>query len=131
MKGFLIFTFTGTSFATTNYSFEFFSSGPQIIQIRPINYSLHFESVKIHKHCVYIRWYLVLTYMERLLSTVCWLFSHICLSVNCISWVSKFNNFFLTCLETEARFIFEGFIVLYGKLISKSSIFFLLFLSGI
>ena len=44
---------------------------------------------------------------------------------NCISWVSKFNNFFLTCTE---RFIFEGFnIVLYGKFIFNSAIPFSLF----
>ena len=60
--------------------------------------------------------YLVLTYIERFVSTICCFFSYICWSVNCMNWVSKFNNFFLTCRETDARFIFEGFnIVLYGK----------------
>ena len=76
----------------------------------------------------YIGRYLVLTYIERFISTVCYFFSYICWSVNCMSWVSKFNNFFLTCTETEARFIFEGFnIVLYGKFISDSQILFLIF----
>ena len=77
---------------------------------------------------VYIERYLVLTYTERFISTVCCFFSCIFWSINCMSWVSKFNNFFLTCKETEARFIFEGFnIVLYGKFISNSLIFFSLF----
>ena len=58
---------------------------------------------------VYIGRYLVLTYIERFFSTVHCFFSYICWSVNCIIWVSKFHNFFLTYPETEARFIFEGF----------------------
>ena len=75
---------------------------------------------------VYIWRYLALTYIERFISTICCFFSYICWPVNCMSWVSKFNNFFLTCTETEARFIFEGFnFVLYGKFISDSPILFL------
>ena len=85
-----------------------------------------------YTNIVYIGRYLVLTYKERFISTVCCFFSYICWSVNCMSWVRKFNNFFLTCTETEARFIFEGFnIVLYGKFISDSLILFSLFLSGL
>ena len=85
-----------------------------------------------YTNIVYIGRYLVLTYIERFISTVCCFFSYICWSINCTSWVSKFNNFFLTCRETEARFIFESFnIVLYGKFISHSLIHFLLFLSGL
>ena len=90
------------------------------MQIRSINYSLHFER---YTSIVYIGRYLVLIYMERFFSTVCCIFSYICWSVSYISWVSKFNNFFLTCTETEGRFIFQGFnIVLYRKFISNSSI---------
>ena len=85
-----------------------------------------------YTNVVYIGRYLVLTYKERFISTVCCIFSYIFWSVNCMSWVNKFNKFFLTRTETEARFIFEGFnIALYGKLISDSSILFLLFLSGL
>ena len=81
-----------------------------------------------YTNIVYIGRYLVLTYIERFISTVCCFFSYICWSVNCMSWVSKFNNFFLTCTETEARFIFEGFnIALYGKFISNSPILSFLF----
>ena len=71
---------------------------------------------------------LVLTYKERFFSAVCCFFSYICWSVSCKSWVSKFNDFFLTCTGTEERFIFEDFnIVLYGKFISNSRIIFSLF----
>ena len=44
---------TQTSFRATIYSFDFFTDGLQIIQIRSTNFSLDFEGVKIHKHCLY------------------------------------------------------------------------------
>ena len=97
------------------------------MQIWSIIYSLHFENVKI-RNIVYIGRYLVLTFIERFISTVCCFFSYIYWSVNCMSRVSIFNSFFLTCTDTEARFIFEGFtIVLYGKFISDSLILFFTF----
>ena len=72
--------------------------------------------------------YLVLTYTERFIPTVCCFCSYICWSVNSMSCVSKFNNFFLIYTETEAKFIFEGFtIVLYGKFICDFPILFLFF----
>ena len=81
---------------------------------------------------VYIERYLVLTYTKRFISTVCCFFSCIFWSINCMSWVSKFNNFFLTCKETEARYIFEGFnVALYEKFISDSLIPFSFFLSSL
>ena len=77
---------------------------------------------------VYIWRYLALTYIERFISTICCFFSYICWPVNCMSWVSKFNNFFLTCTETEARLIFEGFnTALYGNFVSDTLILFLFF----
>ena len=92
------------------------------MQIRPKNYSLHFQSVEIHKHCLY--WKIFSTDIYRnFFSTVWCFFSYIYWSVDCISWVSKFDNFFLTCTEGEARFLFESFnIVLYGKFIYNSLI---------
>ena len=78
-----------------------------IMEIWSIYYSLYFGSFKIHKHCLFGR-YLVLTYIVRFSSTVFCFFSYIFWSVNCMSWVSKFHNFFLTCSETEARFIVES-----------------------
>ena len=96
------------------------------MQIWSINY--YILKMSRYTNIVYIGRYLVLTYIERFISTVCCFFSYICWSVNCMSWVSKFNNFFLTCTETEARFIFEGFnIVLYRKFISDSLILFCFF----
>ena len=81
-----------------------------------------------YTNIVYIGRYLVLTYIERFISTVCCFFSYIYWSVKCMSWVSKFKKIFLTYRETEARFIFEGFnIVLYRKFISDSRILFLFF----
>ena len=83
-----------------------------------------------YANIVYIGWYLALAYIERFISAICSFFSYICWSVNCMSLVSKFNNFFLTCTETVARFIFEDFnIVLYGKFFSDSPILFFFNLS--
>ena len=98
------------------------------MQIWSIIYSLHFENVKIHKHCLY--WKVFGTDLNRkIYFNSLLLFSYISWSVNCMTWVSKFKNVFLTCIETEARFIYEGkiYIVLYGKFISDSVILFLLF----
>ena len=108
---------------------EFFSSGLEIMQIWSIKY--YILKMSRNTNIVYIGKYLALTYIERFISTICCFFSYICWSVNCMSWVSKFSNFFLTCREIEARFIFEGFnFVLYGKFISDSLILFS-FLSGL
>ena len=85
-----------------------------------------------YTNIIYIGRNLVVTYIKIFISTICCFFSYICWSVNCMSWVSKINNSFLTCRETETRFMLEGFnIVLYGKFISDSVILFLLFLSGL
>ena len=101
------------------------------MQIWSVNYSLHFENVQIHKHCLYWKVFSTDIYRKSYFNSLL-LFSYICWSVNCMNWVSKFNNFFLTCMETEARFMFEGFnIFLYVKLISDSPIPFLLFLWGL
>ena len=75
------------------------------MQIWSTNYSLHFGSVKIRKHCLY--WNVFSTNIHR--KTFFQQFASflaICLSANCMSLVSKF---FLTSSEFEARFILEGF----------------------
>ena len=73
--------------------------GLWIVHIWFLNYLLHFETVK--RKTVYIGVYLVLTYTERLCSTVWYL----------LSWqVSKLHNLFLTCSEAEERFTFEDFL---------------------
>ena len=97
------------------------------LKIWSIIYSLYFENVKIHKYCLYWKVFSTDIY-RKIFSTVCCFFSYICWSVNCMSWVSKFNNFFLICTETEAKFIFEGlYIVLYGNFICDFPILFSLF----
>ena len=121
MKAFLVFTLSETSFATTSYSWIFL--------VWSVNYAnlvyklTHFGNVKMHKHCLY--WKVFSSDIYRKIYFNSSFFSYICWSVNCLSWVSKFNNFFLTCTDTEARFIFEGFnIVLYGKFLIPRYIFF-------
>ena len=73
------------------------------------NYVLHFGSIKIQKKiCLYCNVFStdtnrkIICYCLLLSSYFCWL-------VNCMIWVSKFHNLFLTRSETEARYIFEGF----------------------
>ena len=69
---------------------------------------------------------------QFLVSTACCFFNYICWSVNCMSWVSKFNNFFLRCTETETRFIFEFFkYCALWKVHFQHSNTFLTFLSGL
>ena len=70
---------------------EFFSSGLQIIQIWSINY--YILKMPRYTSIVCIGRYLVLTYIERFVSTVCCFFSYICWSLNCMSWISKLSNF--------------------------------------
>ena len=62
------------------------------MQIWSINY--YILKMSRYTYIVYIGKYLVLTYIERFISTVCCFFTYICWSINCISWVSKFNIFF-------------------------------------
>ena len=71
------------------------------------NYVLHFGSVTIHRHCLY--WNVFSTDINgKIIFNCLLLLSHFCWSVNYVSRVSKFHNFFLTCSETEAWCIFEG-----------------------
>ena len=106
---------------------EFFSSDLYIMQIWSINIHYIFKMSR-YTNIFYIGMYLVPIYIKRFVLRVCCIFSFICGSVNCMSWVSKLNKFFLRCTETEARFMFEDFnIVLYGKFISYSPILFKLF----
>ena len=58
-----------------------------------------------YANIVFIGLYLVLAYIERLISTVCDFFSYFGMSINC-SWLCKLRNIFLTCAETEAISMF-------------------------
>ena len=98
-----MFTLTETFFATISY---FLWS----VNYKNLVYKLFHTLWKSRDaHIVYTEMYVVVTYIETLFPTTCYFFSSICWSVNCMSQVSKFHNFFLTCLETEAIFVFESF----------------------
>ena len=127
----MVFTLTEALFATTSYSFEFFFFWSLNMQVRSINYLLHFDSDKIHKH--YLYWRVFSTDITRKnFFKICYFFSYVFWSINCVSWVSKFNIFFLTYTETEAIFTFDGFnIALCEKFISNSPIVFSHFFSGL
>ena len=127
LKVFLVFTLTETSLPAIGYSFRFFSSGLKLCK-SCLSFIHYIVKMSRSTNNVYIWRYLILTYIERFISTVCCFVSYISWSANCMSWVCKFNNFFLTCWKTGERFIFEGFnIVLYGKFISDSAILFCFF----
>ena len=71
---------------------------------------MHYVSDMVrYPSIVFIGLYLVLAYMERLISTVCDFFSYFGISTNCRSWVCKLHSIFLTCAESEAISMFEGF----------------------
>ena len=97
--------------------------GLLIAQRRSINYVLYFGSVKVHKHCLY--WNVFSTSKCRKIIFNCLLLENrFCWSVNCMIRIRTFHNVFLTSLETEAKFIFEGYIfVIYGKLNLNFSVF--------
>ena len=103
LKKFLVLTLKETSFATTSYSFNFFF---WFVNYANMVYKLlYFGSVK---HC--LCWKVLSTNIYgNIFSTVCCFFSYICWPVNCMSWVSKFHNLFLTYSKTEARCVSEGF----------------------
>ena len=65
----------------------------------------YFLEVSRYTSIAYIAVYLILTCTERLFSTACYFLSYVCWSVNCMSRVIKLHNCFLTCWETETRFI--------------------------
>ena len=62
------------------------------MQIWSINYCI--LKMSRYTNIVYIGRYLGLTYIERFISTYCCFFRYICWSVNSMSWVIKFKNFF-------------------------------------
>ena len=83
-------------------------SGLQIVKIWSISYALHFERVKIHKHCLY--WSVFSNDINRKISFNCLLlYKLLLLSVSYMSQVIKLHIFVLTSSETEARFIFESY----------------------
>ena len=65
---------------------KFHKSGVKILH--------YFLDVAIPTNTLYIGKYSVLTYIEKLFSTVYYLLSYFCWLVNCMSRFSKFLNFF-------------------------------------
>ena len=101
MKVFLDFILTETSLSTKSYSLKFF------LLVCKLCKSLHFGSLKIHRSC--LCWKVFSTYIYRnIFFSGLLLFSYISWPVNCKSWGSKFHHFYLTCLETKVRFVFES-----------------------
>ena len=99
-------TLTETSFAITSYSFEFFF---WLVNCSNLVYKLFITFWKCEDiHC--LCWKVFSTDIcRKIFFNSCYFFSYICWSVNYMGWVSKFKNVLMTCTETEARFIFEGF----------------------
>ena len=62
-----------------------------------------------YPNIVFIRLYLVLAYIESLISRVCEVFSYFGMSINCRSWVCKLHNIFLIFAATEAISMPKGF----------------------
>ena len=104
LKVSLVFMLIESWIATLNYFFIFF--------FWSVNYTdmfyilcITFGSIKIHKHCLEYIWYWHVERRYRL----SFLSVFAGQEINCMSQVSKFHNFFLTCSETVERFIVESF----------------------
>ena len=112
-KYFLFFSLTETTIATISCYLIFFFWSVNYANLVH-KFSLNFGSVKIHKYSLYWKVFIETSYIDvyRNVFFNCLLFFiYICWSANSIVELvkSKFHNFFLTCSETEARFIFESF----------------------
>ena len=53
--------------------------------------------------------HVVLTCIEKLISTFCYFFSYFGVLINCRSWVWNLHNIFLRCAETVAISMFKDF----------------------
>ena len=70
--------------------------------------SLHFRSVKIHKHCLYWKAFCTNIYRKAFFNSL--LFFQLYFLASKLQELSQeIPPFFLGCLETNARFIFESF----------------------
>ena len=84
-----------------------FSTGLEIVQVWSINHTLRFSPNR-YTNIVFIGLHMALTYIERLILIVCYLFSYFSLSLNCRSCVFKLPAIFMACSETAAILIFES-----------------------
>ena len=70
-----------------------------------------------YPHIVVIGLYLVLTCIEKLISTVCYFFSYFGVSIIGVGFVNYTK--FLTCAKTETTSMFKGFSIVNFFLVSK------------
>ena len=78
------------------------------MKILSVNYVLCFGRVKIHKRCLYLSVFST-DINGKIIFNCLVLYRPFLLVSKLYQLVSKFHNF-LTCSETEARCIFEGFL---------------------
>ena len=81
------------------------------MQIWSIKYSSYFRSVNIHKHCLYWKVFSTDIY-RKIIFNCCCFFSFRCWSVNCMSWLTKFQNFFSDLLWNRGKIYIWGLEVL-------------------
>ena len=73
-----------------------------------MSYTLSFRDEQKCEHCFY--WIVFSTSIHRKINfNSLRLFSYFGMSINCRSWVCKLHNLLVTCAETEAIPMFEGF----------------------
>ena len=115
MKLFLVFILTETSLTTNSYSYFFFFWSANYANLYILDESRYIN-------IVYMGRFFVLTYIERLFSTVCCFFSYYGRSVNYLSRVSKFHN--SAMLRNLGKVYIWGLLVLsYGKFSSNDLAF--------
>ena len=96
------------------------------MQIWSLNYALQVRSAR-YTNVVYIGLYLVLTYRERLFSTVWNFLNCFCLSLNCMSRASKFQKRFCDMLGNWELYLRVFSFAIYGKFNSNFPVFFSFF----
>ena len=92
------------------------------MQIWSLSYALQVRSAR-YTNVVYIGLYLVLTYRERLFSTVWNFLNCFSLSLNCMCRVSKFQKRFCDILGNWELYLRVFSFVIYGKFNSNFSVF--------
>ena len=109
MDIFLIFILIQISVSIIRYFLRFFLLVCNLC--KSLLYILHYVSdTDRYANIVFLRLYLVLEYLEKLISTFWCFFSYFGVSINFSSWVCKSHNIFMTSAEIEAIPMFQGFL---------------------
>ena len=66
-----------------------------------------------YTNTVYVGFYLLSTYIERLFSTACYFLSYFCCSVNCMGQASKFQKFFPNMFWNWGKIYIWGLLLLW------------------